>query len=207
MILYSISLDDAEKYIGVTTKRLLCQRWGGHCTEARSGKTKNRALYNAMNKYGFDRFSINQIATPLSLDDMYKLECELIIDRRTHVSMGGYNITWGGQSGSHDNRPSGLDHHNTKITPEIVAHLRDPLLSEVVTAKFCDELRAAKIEISIASLNRARSGVTWRHLNEKYPPINPGMGARGSERRAESARRNLGIANIVLKNRRLKVEA
>jgi hypothetical protein len=201
VIIYAISFDGVEKYIGVTSQRLLCMRWGQHRNAARNLR-KNTPLYRAMRKYGPSRISINSIASALSHQDMLNLEVELIKDRKTHKSLGGYNCSWGGDVPDHEERSTGEDHPASRISERDVINLRSTETAQIPTAELAAVLGISDC-ISLASLNRARCGVSWTYLNKDYPPLKAGLGGRRGAAGRASARRNLVIANRVLREKRV----
>lgn len=79
-------------YIGIT-RRSLKARWAGHL---HSSKTSQTPLYRAMRKYGLDVFAVEHIASATDYDSLRALEVALIEQERTHISVGGYNVTLGG---------------------------------------------------------------------------------------------------------------
>jgi len=199
LIVYGIWRQNELKYIGLTKHRLLCIRWAQHVHAARSGK--QTPISHAIRKYGVDEFRIEPLYSPLSKEAMYDGEKLLIAQHDT--IRNGYNCSPGGESGEHRNRRVGAENHNSRLTEEFVAKLRDPFTSHVVTADFMDEAPG----VSLASLNRARSGKSWKHLNEKYPPLNPGYGKRTSARKLIQAHINLAKARPVLKRIRAEQRA
>lgn len=76
-----------------------------------SSITKTTYLYNAMRKYGIDNFTIEEIDTADSLDDLNNKEIEWIKKLNTKIP-NGYNIVDGG------NGIKGF--HHTKETKEIL---------------------------------------------------------------------------------------
>jgi hypothetical protein len=74
-------------------------RWNQHCVESSRNRAKNRPLYNAINKYGIENFSISEIEY---VDDENKL-----IDREKYwieffgSFKYGYNATLGGDGKSY----------------------------------------------------------------------------------------------------------
>lgn len=92
MIIYKITNTINDKiYIGQTTVTLEA-RWGGHKAKALSGTTTH--LYNAMRKYGIEKFKIEEICRVNSLQELNKME-EYFIKEYDSIS-SGYNILKGG---------------------------------------------------------------------------------------------------------------
>lgn len=81
-----------KKYVGVTSQAPE-RRWG-------NGKNYKHCLYfhNAIQKYGWNSFSHEVIASGLSLEDAYALERELISCFKTYDPDNGFNLTRGGNN-------------------------------------------------------------------------------------------------------------
>lgn len=59
--IYKVTNDINEKiYVGQTAFSIE-ERWSEHLKDRLQQKSKNRPLYNAMNKYGIEHFKIEQI--------------------------------------------------------------------------------------------------------------------------------------------------
>ena len=92
-IVYKITNTINDKvYIGITDN--LERRWHDHKKDAK-GKL-NRPLYNAMNKYGIDQFTITPICSTLTREDLGTIEQDLIKEHNT-MTPNGYNLTSGGE--------------------------------------------------------------------------------------------------------------
>ena len=79
-------------YIGITEN--LRTRWNIHKSHVRN--KLNRPLYNAMNKYGIDKFKITTICSTKTREDMGIIEQQLIKEHNT-MAPNGYNLTTGGE--------------------------------------------------------------------------------------------------------------
>ena len=73
-------------------------RWYHHKNNAFI-KNKNQALYQAMRKYGVDNFTIEQIDSAYSKDELNKKEIYWIEKYQSYKSSNGYNRTRGGDGG------------------------------------------------------------------------------------------------------------
>ena len=82
-----INNKNGKKYIGITSKKDPQKRWG------RNGSGyKCQFFYKAIQKYGWDNFSHEIIATDLSIEEALNLETELITKFRSLWTDNGYNI-------------------------------------------------------------------------------------------------------------------
>jgi group I intron endonuclease len=77
--------------ISVNTKK----RWNTHRWLANSGRS-NQLLHRAMAKYGLDTFSCEVVACSENWRSGIVAEQQLIEQYGSHVSNGGYNLTFGG---------------------------------------------------------------------------------------------------------------
>lgn len=87
---------DGKRYVGITSKPVH-QRWLGGI-----GYKDNAHFWNAIQKYGWDNFEHNVIASSLSLIEACNLEVELIAKYDLINPDNGYNHTTGGNWSSPD---------------------------------------------------------------------------------------------------------
>lgn len=97
-------LNKNKVYIG-QTRASIEQRWRQHRSGAKHRKNNNSVLYNAMNKYGEENFSIEIIKTIEcdTKDELIDLLNELeiyYISKYNSVTPNGYNLTIGGNNTS-----------------------------------------------------------------------------------------------------------
>lgn len=88
---YKHTSPSGKVYIGIT-KHEAAKRWGRG-----SGYTKNRHLYSAIKKYGWDNFSHEVVAEGLSREEACAKEKELISFYKSDDPDFGYNKTSGGE--------------------------------------------------------------------------------------------------------------
>lgn len=95
---YLISSTKTKKqYVGVTTKGYL-NRFANHIWHSRKQRKSCRALYEAINKFGAESFSVELLYTANSRDEMHQMEIHFIKSLNT-LSPDGYNLTEGGDAG------------------------------------------------------------------------------------------------------------
>ncbi|HBI02313.1 MAG TPA: hypothetical protein DDY18_11905, partial [Flavobacterium sp.] len=91
MIVYKITnLINGKLYVGQTI-RSLQERWKDHC----SGNSRCLAIKAAIDKYGPENFTIEQIDQASDLKDLNKKEGDWIIQMNS-LSPNGYNLKTGG---------------------------------------------------------------------------------------------------------------
>lgn len=94
-IIYLLTNQQNEKrYIGKTVNTL-DERWAGHCNSARRGDT-SMYVTRAIAKWGIEAF-YREVIEECSDDLLSERETFWITEFKTHVSMGGYNLTFGGE--------------------------------------------------------------------------------------------------------------
>jgi group I intron endonuclease len=96
MIIYKVTnKKNGKLYIGQTTQRL-GERWWQHCHRSPSQKDRS-CLYSAIKKYGEEAFTIEEIDTATSLDELNIKEATYIKALNT-LSPNGYNLHLGGDA-------------------------------------------------------------------------------------------------------------
>lgn len=83
-----------RKYVGITSTSIE-QRWKSHCYDAFDRKSKY-PLHRALRKHGIESFELSVLSEVTSWEIACELEKKFIVDFQSHVSMFGYNQTWGG---------------------------------------------------------------------------------------------------------------
>jgi group I intron endonuclease len=124
---------NGKQYIGETTARLLCERWKTHMFNGRLHekikenpelkdeikiRTGRSHLYNAMAKYGVDKFTIQPLLQ-VEEDDINVLvkklgDLEIEYIKKYDTVNKGYNIESGGRNAVHTNETKMLISENTK---------------------------------------------------------------------------------------------
>ena len=100
-IIYKITNDINDKiYIGKTEEKLN-ERWSKHIYDAALTNSKNRPLYNAINKYGIQHFFITEIES-CNIEELSEREKYWITYYNSYYN--GYNATLGGEGISKYNK-------------------------------------------------------------------------------------------------------
>lgn len=86
---------NGKMYVGCTTKKYLCDRFGAHVYDAKNGS--NFTIHKAIRKYGSANFNIRMIEEYQTREDMLKGEVEWIRYFNTYGTIYGYNATPGGE--------------------------------------------------------------------------------------------------------------
>ena len=178
-------------YVGLTTFSLE-KRWREHRCAANVGIDK--PLYRAMRKHGIDNFKMELVYTATSIEDLRAAELRYIDELKAHVEAGGYNLTDHGFHYGTPNAEKGEHRYNAVVTEQIVAFIRDPIhwdTSNTQMLKTVGEMFG--FSGARDTIRDARRGDAWKHLNEKYPPVKVGQGARRAitEKQRQAARETM----------------
>ena len=96
MCIYKITnLINNKVYIGLT-KVSITNRWYDHLRHCRN--KVNKPLYNSINKYGVDKFTIKIIDSCDDGSQLEQLEIKYIAEYKSTDRQFGYNLTHGGES-------------------------------------------------------------------------------------------------------------
>ena len=166
--IYKITNDINNKvYIGQTIATI-ADRWHGHMSSALNEKRYKSALYNAMRKYGREKFHIREIssftkATKGELIDTLNIEEQKYIKYyQSLITQNGYNLEKGG---------------NNKRVPGRKVHKYDLELNYICSYESCEEAgRQNNIDgCTIYSCCKhdyyTAGGYIWSFDNEE--PVNP----------------------------------
>lgn len=82
-----------KRYVGITS-RSLADRWSGHVSGSRR-KAYRSLLHAAIRQFGVDAFSISEIGSASTWDELCEMERDAIAAHGT-FHPGGYNLTLGG---------------------------------------------------------------------------------------------------------------
>lgn len=92
---YKHQSPSGKVYIGITSQKAE-NRWG-HGSNYR----RNEYFYSAIKKYGWENFTHEVLFENLDKESAEQKEVELIALYRSNDKMYGYNLTSGGESGTH----------------------------------------------------------------------------------------------------------
>jgi group I intron endonuclease len=207
MFVYKISNSVNDRlYVGLTVCSL-DKRWREHKSAANTGVDK--PLYRAMRKHGVENFKISLLYIATSIEDMREAELRFIKELKAHANDGGYNLTDHGYQHGKANQLSGEQTYNASLTEEVVAFIRDPAHWDKSNATLL-KLLEEKFGFNGArdTVRDARRGDSWKHLNDKYPPIKSTRGSRQAPRTEEQKQkaRETMLANAEYLHRR-KIES
>ena len=166
-----------KRYVGLT-KRDLRGRWYDHRSSARQPNKPRgcTAIAAAIRKYGYQAFTIECLAIAFSRADAGHLEKMLIAELRT-VAPGGYNVTAGGDGGTHGRIWSEAERR--QVSERWIAFYADPEQrarngavhrGQVASAETRAKQRLAKIgRLQTAESNAKRSATMKAFLASEKP--------------------------------------
>lgn len=154
-LIYKItnSLTDMS-YIGKTTRTLQI-RINEHKRDCKNYSGTTIPLYNAIQNYGWDNFSIEILEDNILNSDIDEKEKYYIKKYNTYYN--GYNATEGGEGGRTSSKLT-LD-----FALEIISLLKDPNNLESIPSI------ADKYHIDSSVVSNINTGKTWRQDDEIYP--------------------------------------
>lgn len=95
MLIYKVrNTVNGKVYVGQTSKSV-DRRWWEHRCRARLGEDK--VLYNALRKYGEERFAVSVLCLCDSKEELDEMEYHYIKQFNSFKDLSGYNMTYGGE--------------------------------------------------------------------------------------------------------------
>lgn len=83
---------NGKQYVGKTTYSIT-KRFQEHCADSRRERCEKRPLYSAMNKYGVENFTVEQL---FECDELELDSYEILFIEKLNTYHNGYNATKGG---------------------------------------------------------------------------------------------------------------
>lgn len=88
---------NGNKYVGKSVQPLFI-RFRQHCIAFEKGSKSY--IHKAISKYGKSNFVCRVLEKTENIQILGDLEKKWILIKKTHISQGGYNLTWGGDGGA-----------------------------------------------------------------------------------------------------------
>lgn len=153
-VIYKITnLVNNKVYIGLTTETIE-RRWKNHIRCV--GRVK-RYLYYAMEKYGIENFSIEEIDKSDNFTILGELERKYIKEYNSTDKKYGYNITYGGESNQLDANP------RARLTVDDVMQIREIYSRCEIGCKKCWDMYK-HTGISYEAFEKVYEGTTWKTI-------------------------------------------
>lgn len=158
---------NGHQYVGQTNNIQL--RYNGHKSDSynKNSHSYNYPLHNAIRKYGLDNFSVKVIEKVETRKKANERERYWIQKLNSHISKGGYNITFGGDG--HDREKLTWEELKEKgkiFTGEEIEDIQNRLIKE---EKYDDIIKAYEPRLTKTFLSNINQGVNFRNSNLNYP--------------------------------------
>lgn len=144
---------NGKLYIGKTNQTIV-DRFAQHCKDCLRDSEKNRPLYKAMNKYGVQNFSVEQVeeCSPDIVNEREKYWIEYYNSFKQ-----GYNATLGGDGASY------LDY-------DLIYYTYKEVLSMAETARIigCNE---DSVRLVLRNYNVSQKDIFWNEKIKKGKPV------------------------------------
>ena len=208
-LVYIHTSPNGKRYVGITSKTPQ-ERWGA----GGNAYKDNIHFWNAIQKYGWNNFQHDIVATDLSLDDACALEIQLISEYHAMDPNYGYNHTTGGNYSIPDEetrkrlsraiRKSRKEHPeiNEKISKSLQGHPTSDETREKISKalqgtkhseEFCQKQRARRH--TEETLNKLRGQVGWSRglTKDTDPRVRKISESRKGVKMTDSAKEKLSI--------------
>lgn len=164
---------NGKKYIGIT-RQSPERRW-----QKGAGYAKTY-FGNAIQKYGWDGFEHEVVASGLSKEAACKMEMDLIFQNKSNIREFGYNISEGGNTCDVLNGKRGIEHPNHQRVKMIDAKTGEVLKIFGSQSEAAQEMGINRKGITKACLGVGTAtykGYIWEYADKEYrKPGNPGIG-------------------------------
>lgn len=158
---------NGHQYIGQTNN--LQKRFNGHKSDSynKNSKAYNYPLHNAIRKYGIENFSFEVLESELSEEQANEREKFWIQEKQSHVSKGGYNITFGGDGCQKNPLPwEELKDKGKVFSGEEIEDIQKRLLN---SEKYQDIIDLYSPRLTRTFLSNLNHGVNYKNPNLVYP--------------------------------------
>lgn len=158
---------NGHRYVGQTNNIQL--RYNGHKSDSynKNSHSYNYPLHNAIRKYGLENFKFEVIEEVKTREEANKKEKEWIKELKSHISNGGYNITFGGDG-----------HEREKITWEELKEkgklfsgyeIEDIQQRLTREEKYDDIMKIYEPRLTRSFLSNINQGVNFKNPALDYP--------------------------------------
>lgn len=140
---YMHRFPNGKVYIGITCKRLPCERWcGGH------GYRPQPLMWRAIQKYGWKNVKHSIIRDGLTKADAEAMEIELIRKHRSNDRRYGYNVDNGGNS------PGRMSEETKRKISAAHSGEGNPFYGRHLSDNHKEKIREARKERNIQPVNK-----------------------------------------------------
>lgn len=192
--IYKITnLINQKVYIGKTELPNPEDRWKEHKKEATRERSKTRAIYSALNKYGIENFSFEIIEE--IIDNSLLCEREIYWIAKYNSYYEGYNETLGGDGASYIHLPEAevckyyLQCKSLKDTAKYFGHdvltIKKVLIKSGITILSRQEVIKEKTSKSVAQIDK-----NTNEIIKIYPSIKEAERTMGNQRHISAVCKN-----------------
>lgn len=158
---------NGHQYIGQTNN--LQKRFNGHKSDSynQNSHSYNYPLHIAIRKYGIENFSFEVIESGLSQEEADEKEKYWIKKKKTHISQGGYNITFGGDGHSIEKLSwEELKERGKIFSGEEIEQIQQKLING---EKYNDIIEYFAPRLTRTFLSNINNGVNYKNPKLNYP--------------------------------------
>lgn len=158
---------NGHQYIGQTNN--LQKRYNGHKSDSfnTNSHSYNYPLHAAIRKYGIENFAFEVIEEVATEEEANEKERYWIKEKRTHVSEGGYNITFGGDGCQKGKIPwEELLNKGKVFSGEEILDIQQRLVNG---EKYDDIISFYSPRLTRTFLSNLNNGVNYKNPNFIYP--------------------------------------
>ena len=158
---------NGHQYVGQTNN--LQKRFNGHKSDSynKNSHSYNYPLHNAIRKYGIENFTFEVIESNLTQEEANEREQYWIEKKKSHISQGGYNITFGGDG--HSTKKLSWDELKDKgkiFTGEEIELIQKKLIDG---EKYDDIIEYFNPRLTRTFLSNINTGVNYKNPKLNYP--------------------------------------
>jgi group I intron endonuclease len=163
LIYKATNILNGKSYIGKTVKTMESRK-ARHKREAEKDYYTNSLFHRAIRKYGFGAFQWQELTECIDEADLNYMETFMIVSHCTHMSDGGYNMTWGGTGGDTWSGCLNREERARKISEANKGKKRTPEQNKKQSEIRTGEKHKSFSEEARKNMSKARTG---RRLSEE----------------------------------------
>ena len=156
MIIYQLLSPSGKSYIGQTT-RPFKERWRQHLTKTNEG---GFAIHGALRKYGPENFIVQELSKATTKEQLDNLEKVWIILLQSATPEYGYNMTWGGEGGSH-----------TEETREKLRQIQKKVVNRGHSQETREKIRIGHLGLKFSAEHRKKISLNRRGVNNHFAKL------------------------------------
>ena len=158
---------NGHQYVGQTNNIQL--RYNGHKSDSynKNSHSYNYPLHNAIRKYGLENFKFEVIEEVETREEANKEEKKWIKELNSHISKGGYNITFGGDGHEREKLTwEELKEKGKLFTGYEIEDIQQRLVRE---EKYDDIMKMYEPRLTRTFLSNINQGVNFKNQALDYP--------------------------------------